>query len=569
MKNWTAFLIALVIAAILAFSFVRPPAPVGVDYDLSDFSSGRAMQDVRIIAAEPHPTGTAENAKVREYLKDRLSQLGLTVEEHKSQISGRPLKRLNRWSGQNKTSQDIFNITGILPGSDRTQPALLLMAHHDTVWDSPGASDDTIGMAVTLEILRAIKDEPRERDLIVLFTDAEELGLAGAVHFFDHNPLKDRIGAIINFEARGGGGTANLFQLSAGNGAAAKLFGRSVREPSASSLAAYIYSILPNDTDLTPALKKDYIAYNIAIIERAGLYHSPLIDADALDERSVQHMGVQGIDLTRALLSAEMLPTKTSDATFFDLFGFAFIAYAPFWGWNFLIIGLLGYILSVRGNIDRKAIGQGAARMLGFILLGGMVLFVLNGLSKNAGLYEGLNRGVSYYDRLAAIPKLEIVAALACLAGFLYLFSKQEFNANQRFGAALPIIILGFAGQAYAPTATYIISVPVLLTGIGAFAVSRWPGLLGKAVAIITGALIAGYMLGLGHMILQGVGPDMLSVAILPAALGIMALLNLYPGLDSKTGKIAGGVSLALALCFALWIRFDALAVTVPTYQVW
>ena len=570
MKNWGVFLTTVILAAFLGFMAIQPPAAVPADSDPNGFSSGRAMVDVRAIAAKPHPTGSAENAKVRQLIMERLSGLGLEVAEHESNMTGYGLKRLNRWSDGNKTEQPIFNITGIMKGADPEKPALLLMAHHDTVWDSPGASDDTVGIAVILEILRAIKDDKdRGRDVIVLITDAEELGLVGAINFFKNNPLKDKVGAIINFEARGAAGTANLFQLNSGNGEAARLFARNVREPSASSLAAYIYNVLPNDTDLTPALKEDYIAYNIAMIGKAGMYHSPLITPDELAENSVQHMGVQGLDLTRALIKADELPGISADATFFDAFGFFVVRYAPIWGWGLLGVGLLGFLTSVRGRFDVSELRQGFRQMSAFILFGGLALYGLNWLSGHGKTYEGVNKGVGYYDRLAAIPRLEVIALLFCLAALLFVFGKSEKSPSQYLGVAIPVLFLAVIGQVMAPTATYFLSIPVAFAGIAAFAKSKMPENTGSTVTAVLAIPVVGYMIGLAHLVLLGVGADMLSAAIIPAALAALMLAPIFPEVESTLRRRVPFILFLAAIGIACWIRFDQIAVTVPTYRVW
>jgi len=181
LRNWGYFLITLFAGIILAFLAITPPAPQSPDIAAERFSSGRAMVDVQIIAAKPHPTGSAENAKVRDYLETRMTSLGMDVYVSESELTGRPLARLNNWSGDNKEAQTIYNVIGILPGQDRSKPALLLMAHHDTVWGSPGASDDTVGIASILEIVRALKEKgDQKRDVIVLFTDAEEFSKRAA-----------------------------------------------------------------------------------------------------------------------------------------------------------------------------------------------------------------------------------------------------------------------------------------------------------------------------------------------------------------------------------------------------
>ena len=557
LNKWGPFFLALIIGLWLVLISIMPPAPKPADAPQDEFSAARAMEDIRIIAAKPHPTGSAENAKVRTYLSARLESLGFDVSTSAGKLPERSLARLNKWSGENAPSQEFVNVIGVKAGTDRTKPALLLMAHHDTVWGSPGAADDTIGIASIFEIIRAVNTEAQsDRDIIVLFTDAEEVGLVGARHFFDSNPLRERVGAILNFEARGGGGTANMFQTSANNANAAKLYARAVAKPSASSLSIFVYNILPNDTDLTPALNGEYVAYNIANIGKAEYYHSPKIDADTLQVSTLQHMGSQGLDLTRALLAADTFPKPQQDAAFFDAFGLVTIIYAPAFGWVFILLTLLGLVLSYDKRSSHRDILTGGLRMVGFLLLGGGLLFVLN-------LLSGAGRGADYYDRLAAITELQVMAGFAGLAVILIVFGRKALSANGLIGAALPLLLLGIIGQALAPTASYFIVLAVMLfavtTAVQRKLKTRW------APALLP-ALVIGYMLGLFHLLMVGVGPDLPSVAILPLALLTLAALPLYPGLKSRTGNGAALICLGLAIGTALWIRLDPIASTVPLY---
>jgi len=560
-RKWSLFFISLFAGVLLAILASTPPPPDGLTAPLDEFSSGRAMKDVRVIASAPHPTGSVENEKVRSYLEDRLTELGMEVHTSESKLEEKLLKRLNGWRDEIKTEQPIFNVMGVLAGKDSAKPALLLMAHHDTVWGSPGAADDTIGLASILEIVRALKDtENRQRDLFVLFTDAEELEISGAIHFFNEHPLRDKIGAIINFDSRGAGGRVNLIQTSSENGSAVKLFARYVRHPSASSLATFVYSIAPNYTDLTPALEKNYTAYNFANIGKAEFYHSPKITADALDEGTLQHMGSQGLDLSRALLTADNLPTKTPNVAFFDVFGFFTISYAAYLGWGFLIIAATGYILSLKPKGSQKEIGIGFVKMLAFLILGGLSLYVLNKLS-------GHNSSANYYDRLAAISKLELVAVSMIAAGFFAIFGFKKTSASERFGFALPIFILGILGQVFAPIAVYFIILPLLLCGVSSLVISRWSE--NSAAALIVGVsatLVIGYMLFLGHMLMVAVGPDILFIAILPAAIALLAVIPLYPNLSKNFSYFLALTGLVLSIGTSIWVRIDPLASTIPLY---
>jgi Zn-dependent M28 family amino/carboxypeptidase len=89
------------------------------------------------------------------------------------------------------------------------------------------------------------------RDVIVLFTDGEERGLHGARLYFADSARARRVGVVLNFEARGGGGRAYMFETGPNNAALVEAFGRSVASPSASSLARFVYDRMPNGTDFT------------------------------------------------------------------------------------------------------------------------------------------------------------------------------------------------------------------------------------------------------------------------------------------------------------------------------
>ena len=79
MARWAELICIATLAILLAILGTTPPTPEPNDHAADAFSSGRAMHHVRIIAAEPHPTGTQENAKVRAYLISQLEELGLEV----------------------------------------------------------------------------------------------------------------------------------------------------------------------------------------------------------------------------------------------------------------------------------------------------------------------------------------------------------------------------------------------------------------------------------------------------------------------------------------------------------
>ncbi|HEX4693985.1 M20/M25/M40 family metallo-hydrolase [Sphingomonas sp.] len=562
MRNWWALLAAIVGAVILAVVATTPPGPAGTDAPATDFSAARAMTDDRVIGRAPHPTGSAEDAAVRAYLIQRLRGMGMEVAEATGTMDDEGAKRLANWSKSDATPP-LTNIVAVLPGRDRSAPAVLLMAHHDSVWGSPGAADDAAGVVSLLETVRAIRAGGHQpaRDLMVLLTDGEELGLEGVKAFFASDPRRGHVGVIVNLETRGGGGRAQMFETGADNGAMIDLMRRSVARPVATSLSVFIYKKLPNSTDYTVAKRLGVPGFNYAFIGRPSQYHSPTATPDALDHGALQDMGRQVLDLTRGLLAAPALPGAAPDRVFFDAFGLVFVSYAAWVGWLILLVGVAGYAGAAwrRGTLGEVATGAGA--MLALILGAGLLLWLVN-------LVSGAGGAVNYYDRLAAIPRLEAQALLVCLAALVVARGRWlRPNAGSIAGAALPLVLLAILAQATAPTAAYPLAVPLMLGGLAA-ASWRWfgttTGVIASAVAAMLGV---GYMLGFGFFLLEAVGPKTPMIAALPLGVSALLLLPLTPPVARRRSDLAAALLLAAALGIALWVLLDPVAPSIAVYS--
>ena len=320
--------LGLALAVAVAASHTPDPAPANAPE--SAFSATRAMADIEAIAREPHPTGSEENARVRAYLLERMDELGLETSTQTGDLSEGAVERLSNWGDEQAAGRQVVNLIGVLAGRDREGPAVLLMAHHDTVWDSPGAADDSTGVAAILEAVRAIQTRgPIERDLIVLFTDAEELGLDGMRLFVEDHPLAGRVGMVVNLEARGGGGRAFMFETGPGNAQTIAAFTTAVEGvgsgANSDSLAVLVYENMPNGTDYTLARERGIPGVNLAFIGRAHQYHDPASTPAALDRGSVQHIGETALAAADHFLRMDALPVTTSNVVYSDLLGLFFI----------------------------------------------------------------------------------------------------------------------------------------------------------------------------------------------------------------------------------------------------
>ena len=66
------------------------------------------------------------------------------------------------------------NIVGMLEGRNKELPSILLGAHYDTIYDTPGADDNAAAVSVLLEIARELKPHRLEHSVIFCIFDAEE-----------------------------------------------------------------------------------------------------------------------------------------------------------------------------------------------------------------------------------------------------------------------------------------------------------------------------------------------------------------------------------------------------------
>lgn len=606
-------MLALLLALGVAIRLTTPPAPRAIDAPAAVFSAGRAMRDVAVIGRAPHPTGTAEHARVRAYILARLRELGLQTAVATMPLTGKPAARLAGWSRQEVSHVPLVDILATWPGVDRTAPALVLMAHYDTVWGSPGAADDTAGVVTLLEEVRAMRAagiRPR-RDVVLLFTDGEELGLAGAHPFFERPGIARRIGMVVNHETRGGGGRTAMFETGLGNGPAMRLFARVVPRPMVTSLSVLVYRLMPNSTDLTVALRQGLPGYNFAFVGRPSLYHSPLATPAAIEPAAIQDMGDQSLALVQALATAPALPARGGDAVFGDLLGLMTIAYPPAVGWAILLGAAILFALGWQrlrrdGKIVPGDLAAGLSVAAFALTLAAPLLVLGNALSTGWAKPE-------YYDRLAAIHRLEVQAACLCVAAALVGLAARRTRRRwvapslvallgvsaaalggdvmlvlpaivpalialalpvrplsfwpAWLGAGLLVLVLALIAQAAAPLAASVLAWPALLAA-GAIAIQAWrdePGTL-ALLAIPLGLGLA-QLLALAHFTFSGIGAP-LPIAMLPFLVGALALLR--PLLEAlprgRPLQIAIGVFVLAAAGIALQVRLDAPAPSVPTY---
>lgn len=91
------------------------------------------------------------------------------------------------------------NLLAERPGTTPGAGLVVVIAHLDTVRDSPGANDNTASVAGLVELARLLAAVPAPLDVLLAATDMEEIGLFGAQALRDHlQPRTPRL--VVVFE---------------------------------------------------------------------------------------------------------------------------------------------------------------------------------------------------------------------------------------------------------------------------------------------------------------------------------------------------------------------------------
>ncbi|WP_433828250.1 M28 family peptidase [Actinoplanes sp. CA-015351] len=314
-----AVLAVLALAGFFAVRSITPPAALPASAPAGDFSAERAFEQVRTIASEPHPAGSAANEKVHDHLIETLRGLGLSPESQDTvTIQGGTLSASAGGAGLAR----VRNVVTLIPGTASTK-RIFLVAHYDSAQVGPGGNDDAAGTASVLEIARALTSagDRLRNDVVLVLTDAEEACLCGAKAFVDQHPLARDGGVVLNLEARGSDGPAIMFETSENNGRLVGAYS-AAPQPVGTSFAVEIYRLLPNDTDFTPFLDAGFLGLNAAYIDGAAVYHAPTDTPESMNRDSLQHHGENTLAVLRELGGRDLAGIGDGgDATYFPVPG--------------------------------------------------------------------------------------------------------------------------------------------------------------------------------------------------------------------------------------------------------
>lgn len=525
-------LVALLAAALIALvawgslSSIAPPRAVSATAPADEFSAERARVHQTDLSQKPHPAGSAEAGRIRDMITTQLRDRGIA-----SRVE--PLVG-SLGTDDSPTVAYTENVVGVIPGSDPTG-TVTLVAHYDAAPASLGAGDDGAGVATLLETARALTSGPPLRNTVVLlFTDAEEMGMLGAEAYVSQDPASRDGGVVLNIESRGTSGPALMFETSAGNRELIELYARHAPVPVATSLSVELYRLLPNDTDLSPMLATGrYTGLNTSYLDGSAVYHSPEDSIERQSIESLQHHGTNALALTHALGEADLAGLSSpgpSDATYFPVFG-KLVHYPEGAVWPLAIAAALAVlgagVITVRHRVvsaPRLLAGLPLALIpLGIALtLGGATWSVLTAVDPGYAQLEDTWQPGWF--------RASLVAALAAVTLGMFAVVRRWVPAEAVFFGGLAWgAVIGLVAASTVPGASYLAAIPALGGAVALIvrSLSRrgWiaftvAGVLATALLVPTAALL------LPVSGLPGSGPALACVALL--MLMLLPLLDLW-----------------------------------------
>ena len=368
------FFIVLIVSVVIGLLSFRA-ADVSPDgAPRTEFFSEIASAHIQSISQKPHPMGSEENLKVRDYIVAELLKLGITAEIQTTQVP-------EYYTGQPSKLVDLNNIIAVIPGT-ASSGTIALSGHYDTVPTSFGANDDGSAVATLLEAARVLlAGPPLRNNVLLLFTDGEEPGQFryGARYFVDSYDNVEDIRVVLNFEALGKSGPSIMFETAPGNDWLIEAFSKATPNPVAFSFMSDLYrSVARGGTDFIAFEESGINGMDFAYPFERTIYHTALDASDTLELRSLQHHGDYATDLTRYFGNQDLDESASGghqDYVFHSFFGTTLVYYPQVWGVALTIVTGLLLILVMFTGFKRGKLTPG-----GMIFSTGLFIIELIGI---------------------------------------------------------------------------------------------------------------------------------------------------------------------------------------------
>lgn len=455
--------LAVVSATLLALGLLTRPSAKDASYD--GFSAARVAEDLKVISKAPHSVQhPEERAVVREYLIQRLEQLGGNVSLYKYDSLKGPKNRSVQYTF------DAVNILAEFPPLNASADTtwLMFVAHYDsrqesylpygTVW-SYGAADDGYGVGVTLETVSNLLEKRQDwkQGVKVLFTDAEEVGMIGMEAIWNNDrAVFDDTGLVINVECRGTFGPVLLFETSSGNDRLMELYSHAGSKYTY-SLTTIVYELLPNASDFT--IVKDYLpGMNFSTIADINHYHTEKDCFENINLKTIQHYGSQILPIAEKYLTDPVYSDKDymrsdKDMSFFTIpaLGMFCVSKTIYLVVNiaiFVLFLLLFAVEGFRGRIRAMRVLRNSCIVLltgvGVLALGELVAYI------SASAAGAVFRPFGVLQGIQGDNWISLITVVAVLAITLLVYLNFRQNAVRQTSGSMRASAASNAASRYA-----------------------------------------------------------------------------------------------------------------------
>ena len=447
------------------------------------YSVDNMLSHILAISEKEHSIYDEEaSEEVRGYISSTLSSYGIKNEiimHNGGYIYNDKTDEIEKYSPK--------NIYAEIKGDSETN--ILLIAHYDSCGykikygeasdGSHGALDDGYGVAAVLELARIFSAEQNLKNGIkIAILDAEEVGTVGSESLVkEYSEWLEDVNLVVNVEARGSKGPLYLFQTSKNNSKIIDFY-KKAGFPYSFSIAADIYNMLPNDTDLSPFLDSGYAGMNFAVLDSLKVYHNEKDVYSAVDPAALARYCDTLIPLLDEYTANEKYAapdyfTSGHDTLFFTLFPNALVSYSAVTGWIFfgVIIALVSAITVI--PILKKRISW--KRLLISIGIDFAFIAVVCGLGFLVAVIACACSGATYHVMFVISVAFDggvlIIFTLLMIAAHVAatLFKKRlgfEYS-EMALGGLIINTLLAIVCAAIVFGGTFVFVIPVLLYSLG------------------------------------------------------------------------------------------------------
>ena len=559
-------LLAATLLAATAFAGIAPllsPAPPDGDA-VAGFSMDRARDDLAVVAAAPHPMGSAEQAAVEAYLVRELTAVGLDPQVDEQRVTMAPDAPNSVWTGTVRNI--VARIEGTGPDADQ---AVLLAAHYDSVPAASGAGDNGAGVVSVLAAMRLLASGPPPRhDVIAAFVDGEEHEMLGALALVESAGWIGDVRVVVNTEGVGNAGRVTPALTSPDNGWALRRYLDAATSPVVYSAFGAPLNATGQGADL--GRYQEVVPAGLELVVVGGLpaYHAGTDTAAGMHEGTLAEYCTTVVGLAQQLSQADLGPVEQPNLVAFTVVRGVTVAYPSTWSLPLALLAVAGVVAVTalarrRGRVTAprvllSGLGLGLAALAGIVAATGLWLAAR---AIDPRLSDALNGGV--YERTPYV--LAAVAAgaagvLLVLWPLLRRYGALEVVAGALVGWSLVALLLA----AVLPDAAYAATWPLLAAtgGFGVLAAAeRSPRvtlatvtLAAAPAVLLISPLVAWYFLlsARFELMLPVATPLPMLWVVLALTLVLPLVLVARPRSGWRPAVLAGAVAVALVAVGAM-----------------